>query len=287
MIAGRENRRPTAGRTLRAAAVSTSGTSSITAVALFCDTGILRQHGHGRISRANHSRVRSMKFSNRMANGRSSLALVEHSGEKALFSGSSASTNRAAAKAGKTLAGRSMSGPQAPFDRQIQPPPLRDRPQADAGALRKSSDVTLWQTVSMTVFLLMAQSAGAFVALGEAAFPRLLLTIMSWTLAQAFAGCLAYAEATYPFLLDQDEPADRRDPPDGPRSGRGDSNQLRIPTSGAGEISAHAKAGWRAPTSDQPSIENASQAVPVARHHGASGFCRSMTGRYRSFPLRN
>ncbi len=58
------------------------------------------------------------------------------------------------------------------------------------------------------------------------AFPNFLLAVVSWTFAQALAGCAAYGEAMYPGLVGVGEPVDQRDPVRGTQSEHGNPNQL-------------------------------------------------------------
>lgn len=58
-----------------------------------------------------------------------------------------------------------------------------------------------------------------------------LVTVVSWTFAQALAGCAAYGEAIYPGFVGVGEPVDQRGPARGTQSEHGNSNQLKRRTS--------------------------------------------------------
>lgn len=73
----------------------------------------------------------------------------------------------------------------------------------------------------------MVKAAAGFAACGK----DLLLTVVSWTFAQALAGCAAYGEAMYPGFVGVGEPVDQRDPARGTQSEHGNSNQLQRRTS--------------------------------------------------------
>jgi hypothetical protein len=50
----------------------------------------------------------------------------------------------------------------------------------------------------------MTKAVGGVAACGDIAFPRLLVAVMSWTIAQALAGCLAYVEAMHPYFVEHE-----------------------------------------------------------------------------------
>jgi len=77
---------------------------------------------------------------------------------------------------------------------------LRSPPEADPS----------WRAVSAAVSALMTRVATGVAICTEVAFPNVLFAVMSWTIAQALAGCAAYAEAMYPGYV---EHVDRNDPP--------------------------------------------------------------------------
>ena len=58
----------------------------------------------------------------------------------------------------------------------------------------------------------MVKAAAGFAACAAVAFPSFLLTVVSWTFAQALAGCAAYGEAIYPGFVGVGEPVDQPDP---------------------------------------------------------------------------
>jgi uncharacterized protein YjiS (DUF1127 family) len=85
-----------------------------------------------------------------------------------------------------------------------------------------------------------AKTVARFAACAEVAFPNFLLAVVSWTFAQALAGCAAYGEAMYPGFVGMAEPVDQRDPVRGTPSEHGSPNQLSSRKSGPGEISSTA-----------------------------------------------
>ena len=89
------------------------------------------------------------------------------------------------------------------------------------------------------------KTVAGFAACVETAFPNFLLAVVSWTFAQALAGCAAYGEAMYPGLVGVGEPVDQRDPVRGTQSEHGNPNQLQSRTSGLSEISPIANDGIR------------------------------------------
>jgi hypothetical protein len=70
------------------------------------------------------------------------------------------------------------------------------------------------------------KTIGGFAARGEAAFESLLLAAMSWTIAQALAGCAEYCQAMCPTHIEPDEAVDGHDATDGPQPDRSVGNQL-------------------------------------------------------------
>ena len=78
---------------------------------------------------------------------------------------------------------------------------------------------------------LRVKTVAGFAARAAVAFPNFLLAVVSWTFAQALAGCAAYGEAMYPGFVGVGEPVDQRDPARGMQSEHGNSNQLQRRTS--------------------------------------------------------
>jgi uncharacterized protein YjiS (DUF1127 family) len=93
-------------------------------------------------------------------------------------------------------------------------------------------------------------AAARFMVKAAACAEDFLLTVVSWTFAQALAGCAAYGEAMYPGFVGAGEPRDCRDPVSGTPSERGNPNQLQSQTSGLNAISsvANDKLGGRRPS---------------------------------------
>jgi len=100
------------------------------------------------------------------------------------------------------------------------------------------------------------------------AFPNFLLAVVSWTFAQALAGCAAYGEAMYPGLVGVGEPVDQRDPVRGTQSEHGNSNQLQSRTSGLSEISsiANDEIRGRRPFLASRQTQSSSAAVVKTEH---------------------
>ena len=84
-------------------------------------------------------------------------------------------------------------------------------------------------------------AAARFMVKAAACAEDFLLTVVSWTFAQALAGCAAYGEAIYPGFVGVGEPVDQRDPVRGTQSEHGNPNRLQSRTSGLSEISPMAK----------------------------------------------
>jgi uncharacterized protein YjiS (DUF1127 family) len=207
MTACRADRQVNARRRPRCAQLPASGTRKavrrVTIVALISSAGILQQHAQGRFSRANSFRERSMQFEKQSSGGRSPFALGRRRNKASRYP--IYLTTEVS-----TL--RSSSEDDAP------------RPSTVAAAAR-----------------LMVKAAAGFAAWAGVAFPNFLLTVVSWTFAQALAGCAAYGEAMYPGFLGVGEPVDQRDPVRGTQSEHGNPNHLQSRTSGLNEISPIAK----------------------------------------------
>ncbi|SHG93433.1 protein of unknown function [Bradyrhizobium erythrophlei] len=105
-------------------------------------------------------------------------------------------------------------------------------------------DATRRSTVAAAARFIVKAAAG-FAACAEVAVPDFLPTVVSWTFAQALAGCAAYGEAMYPGFVSVGESVDQRDPARGTPSEHGNPNQLQSRTSGLSEISPIANDGIR------------------------------------------
>jgi hypothetical protein len=68
-----------------------------------------------------------------------------------------------------------------------------------AGERRSASDV-LWRPSK-----LMLKVVGTFAVCSDIAFHSVILSVMSWTVAQVLEGCAAYAQGMYPYVLEPDE----------------------------------------------------------------------------------
>jgi uncharacterized protein YjiS (DUF1127 family) len=161
---------PAAARVLLVAATSGTRTARrVTTVTSISRAGIVRQHAQRRLSRANLYRERSMQFEKQLSRDRSSFALAR-------------------------------SRADGYRDRASGYPAY---PTGDVITLRPSSEAdTSWRAVSAAASALMTRAAAGLALCSEVAFPNVLLAVLSWTFAQALAGCAAYAEAMYPGLAD-------------------------------------------------------------------------------------
>jgi hypothetical protein len=59
---------------------------------------------------------------------------------------------------------------------------------------------------------LMLKVVGTFAVCSDVAFHSVILSVMSWTIAQVLEGCAAYAQGMYPYALEPDEPRGHRPP---------------------------------------------------------------------------
>jgi hypothetical protein len=69
-----------------------------------------------------------------------------------------------------------------------------------AGERRSVRDVLWWPSK------LMVKAVGTFAVCSDIAFHSVILSVMSWTVAQVLEGCAAYAQGMYPYALEPDEP---------------------------------------------------------------------------------
>lgn len=115
-------------------------------------------------------------------------------------------------EAGARFAARSAFGPGVPPYRQIvhrfPAPAMLDGGDRSAGP-PPQNDAIFWRIVPAAVAVLMVKAVGGVAACGEIVFPRLLVALMSWTIAQALAGCLAYVEAMHPCFVEHEPLLDR------------------------------------------------------------------------------
>lgn len=215
----RPERHEKARRTPRHAGLPVFGAGKVacrvTTVASISGAGILQQCAQGRISHVSSCWERSMQFENRLPGDRSSRRLINPRDQTAIF------LRYSAAEAGTRLGGPSAaSAPRVWSYREIY------RPNDDGRALRTSSDdARSRRAISAAASGMMARVVGGLAKLGETAFPRLLFAVMSWMMAQALAGCIAYAEAMY--SVDLSDPVDCRHPAAGLQPEREDRDQIR------------------------------------------------------------
>jgi uncharacterized protein YjiS (DUF1127 family) len=202
-----------------------------------------------------------MQFEKQFSGGRSPLTVVKHRDQSAM------PPRYAAAELGLVLARQPAAlGSRVTSFRQIDPAPAQDWLGCDDSALRTASEPdTPWRAASAAVSALMTRAAAGLAIGSELAFPNVLLAVMSWTFAQALAGCAAYAEAMYPGFV---EHVDRRDPLRDAPSGDGNPDQR------LGEMPSIA-----------PALEAESIARPEAPLSGpavSSGSITSLIGKFRS-----
>jgi uncharacterized protein YjiS (DUF1127 family) len=200
----------------------------VTTVASISSAGILLQCAQGRISRVGRCWERSMQFENRLPGDRSSRRLINQSDQTAIF------LRYSAAEAGTRLGGPSAASARRVWSyREIYRPPTEDRPNGDGRALRTSSDdARSCRAISAAASGMMARVVGGLAAWGETAFSRLLFAVMSWMMAQALAGCIAYAQAMH--SVDLSDPVDCRRP------------AVEAPYVVRSEMAPRASFGWRA-----------------------------------------
>ncbi len=131
----------------------------------------------------------------------------------------------------------------------------------------------------------MVKTVAGFAACAAVAFPNFLLAVVSWTFAQALAGCAAYGEAMYPGLVGVGEPVDQRDPVRGTQSEHGNSNQLQSRTSGLSEISsiANDEIRGRRPFLASRQTQSSSAAVVKTEHLERSEAPRAASTGWRAF----
>jgi hypothetical protein len=216
-------------RTPRPAGPRVSGAGKaacrITIVASISGAGILEQYAQGRISRVGSFWERSMQFEDRLPRDRSSRRLINQRDQIAIF------LRYSAAEADTRLGGSSAAS-------ALCRPPAQDRLNGDGGALRTwSDDGRSRRTISAAASGVMAKAVGGLAACGEIAFPRLLFAVMSWTMTQALAGCIAYAEAMYSVDLSE-LPV--------PRQTRSSAVALEAAHIVPSEMAPSASLGWRA-----------------------------------------
>ncbi|WP_454625916.1 hypothetical protein [Bradyrhizobium cenepequi] len=58
----------------------------------------------------------------------------------------------------------------------------------------------------------MLKVVGTFAVCSDIAFHSVILSVMSWTVAQVLEGCAAYAQGMYPYALEPDEPGGHHPP---------------------------------------------------------------------------
>jgi uncharacterized protein YjiS (DUF1127 family) len=167
-----------------------------------------------------------MHFENRLPGDRSSRRLIKLRDQSTIFLRYSAES--------------AASAPRAWSYRETYRKPTQDWLNSDDRARRTSSDDdTSRHAISAAAASgVMAMAVRGLAAWNETAFPRLVFAIISWTMEQALAGCIAYAEAMY--SVDLSEPMDGHAPAAGQQPENG---QLRSQTSGPSELLPVANSG--------------------------------------------
>ncbi|MGY3616799.1 hypothetical protein [Bradyrhizobium sp. USDA 10063] len=79
--------------------------------------------------------------------------------------------------------------------------------QATPASERPSANDALWWPSR-----LMLKVVGTFAVCSDVAFHSVILSVMSWTVAQVLEGCAAYAQGMYPYVLEPDEPRGHHPP---------------------------------------------------------------------------
>jgi hypothetical protein len=99
-----------------------------------------------------------------------------------------------------------FAGPHAHCFEPIGPRRIEEVGSGEGGSIRIQPEPDKsWRIISAAIFGLSARLVGGFAVCGEFAFSGLLLAFMSWTIAQALAGCAAYGRAMHPWVI-EDEP---------------------------------------------------------------------------------
>jgi uncharacterized protein YjiS (DUF1127 family) len=135
---------------------------------------------------------------------------------------------RLVANTGATRAGNSTAlGPRLGSHLEVV-----DRPRADDRPVRCERGIRISPKRNALSHSILAGRSGAVMktigglaARGEAAFESLLLAAMSWTIAQALAGCAEYCQAMCPPHIEPDEAVDGHDAAGGPQPDLSVGNQ--------------------------------------------------------------
>jgi hypothetical protein len=134
------------------------------------------------------------------------------------------------ANSGTTRAGASIAPGQRPRSHLevVHQPVVEDRlVSRDRGIPISPERSASSRSLLAGRFRVVMKAIGGFAARGEAAFESVLFAAMSWTIAQALAGCAEYCQAMYPTFVEPDRPFDSHDATDGPQSDRNVGNELR------------------------------------------------------------
>ncbi len=205
-MVGRPERQSVAPRVLRTAGVPGSRKRkpprSITIVASISRVGMIRQHAHGKVSRANNFWERPMHFEKQLSDALSPLLLTGQRDARTI----SASPGLSLSTTGPAFVGRYRGvRPDVHSFQQIDlrrgeshrtsgGAPIRTRPEQDAPG----------RVIAAAIFRGGAWVVGALAATGEIVFSRFLLAFMSWTMGEVLAGCAAYAQAMYPCHVEDE-----------------------------------------------------------------------------------
>jgi uncharacterized protein YjiS (DUF1127 family) len=179
--------------------------SGTTVAAISC-AGMMPQHAHDRLFRANNPWERSMQFGNQSSGQRSALAA--HRGVTITpLSRRFLPPTTAVAFAGQSAGSR----PDIHAYRQIDPWRTEGCRGGEGRSIRTRLEPDRsWRVISAALFGVSARFVGGFAACGEIAISGFLLAFMSWTMAQVLAGCAAYGQAMHPCVI-EDDTRERRD----------------------------------------------------------------------------
>ncbi|WP_027579029.1 hypothetical protein [Bradyrhizobium sp. Ai1a-2] len=78
---------------------------------------------------------------------------------------------------------------------------------ASSASERPSAKNALWWPSRLVM-----KVVGTFAVCSDVAFHSVILSVMSWTVAQVLEGCAAYAHGMYPYVLEPDEPRGHHPP---------------------------------------------------------------------------
>ena len=159
-------------------AAARSAVARVTAVAITARSGMLRKHHAGRVSLVNIASEISMPFA------------------KSLPDAPWSSPVRASRLIGQHIASEPKPESDNESETSLLPFPRQEPPR---------------RTIRAAVSRLMTEIVAFSVHAGSV-LPSVPIAIVSWLLAEFFAGCAAYAQAMYPVFPLEDDGVDRGDP---------------------------------------------------------------------------